>query len=227
MVAGQYRQPENAFARFSGCLKPPHAALAGKILHANIVALRGQLGQALAGESCGDGLRAQAARGGGERAVVVAAALPEAIALRVYAHDGQHHNIERFCADFVAAKLGHLDLAAAARAFGLGCFNSVEACGFQAALAHDGVGREPEFQAAWGDVGQIDLCAALLGGAGEAVQPQLAADCPIYGDAFAAFDEAFELAVDAAFGGAAGVFRLLFAGKAQFAADFALARLRR
>ena len=118
MVAGQDRQPENAFARFSGCLEPPNAALAGKIPHANIVALRGQLGQALAGESCGDGLRARAARGGGERAVVVAAALPEAIALRVDADNGQHHGVQRFCADFVAAKLGHLDFAAAAGAFG-------------------------------------------------------------------------------------------------------------
>ena len=161
MVAGQDRQPENAFARFSGCLEPPNAALAGKIPHANIVALRGQLGQALTGESCGDGLRAQASRGGGERAVVVAAALPEAVALRVYAHDGQHHNIERFCADFVAAKLGHLDCAATAGAFGLG--------GFQAACAHDGMRREPEFQAAWGDVGQIDLRATLLGSSGEIV----------------------------------------------------------
>ena len=89
------------------------------------------------------------------------------------------------------------------------------------------MGREPEFQAAWGDVGQIDLRAALLSSAGKVVQPQFAADCPIHGDAFAAFDKAFELAVDAAFGGATDVFRLPFAGKAQFVADFTLARLRR
>ena len=118
MVAGQDRQPENAFARFSGCLKPRYAAFAHKMAHANIVVLRGQLGQALADEACGDGLRVQAARGGGEGAIVIAAALPEAVALRVYAHDGQHHNIERFCADFVATKLRHLDFAATARAFG-------------------------------------------------------------------------------------------------------------
>ena len=65
-------------------------------------------------------------------------------------------------ADFAAGKLGDVQFALAA-AFG-------------AALLREG--GKPQALAAWFDVGQVELGAALAGGGGETVEPQLAADGP-------------------------------------------------
>ena len=53
----------------------------------------------------------------GNGAVVITAALPEPVALAVYADNGQYHGVQMLRADFSAAKLGNADFAASPMAF--------------------------------------------------------------------------------------------------------------
>ena len=134
----------------------------------------------LAGKADGDGLRTARAAGV-DCAVVIAAALSQPDAVPVDADNGNQHFVQPFGADFFAAKLGDVQAALAAFAFG--------------ALGFARIGREPEAQGARFDIGQVNVCAAFQSSLHPVVQIQFAAHRPINGDVFAALDKGFQRAV--------------------------------
>ena len=72
---------------------------------------------ALAGKTHADCVRLQAVAGGGERSIVIAAALAEPVAFVVDAHQGQQQRVEAVGADFFTVKLRYFQTAM--RTFGL------------------------------------------------------------------------------------------------------------